>query len=148
MLKIKQIKTYFIILFLILGITIVSYAEVITVKSTVEIASDGRSADLKPTEFSVPDGKLAVIVKYFLENAIGKEPKKNDKLGDSQIFSFSTSKYIPVSYDQNGNAITTLPSGKYSFKVGGYPGAYGTLALEFKDVIKKSGINLKSSKIH
>ncbi|MBF0121311.1 MAG: hypothetical protein HQK79_20955 [Desulfobacterales bacterium] len=148
----KNFKIFSITLLFILGLALLANAEQTTLTSTIGTASDGRSAVPIPAEFTVPVGKIGVIIDYFWENATGKEPRKSNRLGNYQIFNFNTAKHIPISYDQNGKATTTLSPGKYSFKVDGYPGASGKLTIEFKDSNKKSGIgnimnNLKNSTV-
>ncbi|WP_281744692.1 hypothetical protein [Thermanaerovibrio acidaminovorans] len=101
------------------------YASVST-SSSIQAVMGALSAERVPGDFTVPEGKTAVITGFSYEDP--KTGYRSNKLGEN-IYSVTLGKYM---VNSSGNPIMQLPPGKYCFIVGGYPGAKGVLTYNLE----------------
>ncbi|EHM10319.1 hypothetical protein TheveDRAFT_1197 [Thermanaerovibrio velox DSM 12556] len=97
-----------------------------SVYASVTTGSGSIQAVLVPGEFTVPEGKNAVIVSFKHDDP--NTGYHSEKLGQN-IYSITMGKYM---VDGSGNPLFRLPPGKYRFFVGGYPGATGVLTYNLE----------------
>lgn len=102
----------------------------VTYKITARMGGTRYAAKQEPTRFSVPTGTQAVVVSFYWKNAPGEKPEWSSTLGYN-IYSVTQGKYMA---DNKGIGYTQLPPGEYSFVVGGYAGAEGTLTYKLVPV--------------
>lgn len=97
-----------------------------SVYASVNSGSGSIQAVLVPGEFTVPEGKTAVIIKFQHDDP--NTGYHSEKLGNN-IYSITQGRYMT---DASGNPVFQLPPGKYRFVVGGRPGATGVLTYNLE----------------